>query len=127
MKKKSTPSVIPKRDLDKGSLLTTFARDVLAVCPKCRGPVRVTCESRNAIPFVPRNARAVCTRCSFVRMQGENEFLRVQIRLHTRQCPKCGSDWIENAIAKNRRILDRGHQLGITCGSCGLYKVFPIR
>jgi len=101
-------------------LIATFAERVFSVCPNCAGPVLVTCRSKYGIPFIPKDARATCLRCSFQRMDGDGEWHGPLNGAAKRPCPNCGTQWIEQAARRKSPIAAETDCFLIPCPSCGL-------
>ncbi|MGD0892439.1 MAG: hypothetical protein ABR923_12995 [Terracidiphilus sp.] len=108
------------RYFDQGMLIAAFAERVFSICPNCSGPVLVTCRSKAGIPFIPKDARATCLRCSFQRRECDVEWHGPVNGMAKRPCPNCGTQWLEQAArGKTPKAVEKDLSL-ITCTSCGL-------
>ena len=54
-----------ERFVDRGELLAHFARECLAICPKCAGPLVVAADSDRIHPFDASRSKATCLKCAF--------------------------------------------------------------
>jgi hypothetical protein len=106
------------RHVDKGVLLGSFAREALAVCPKCAGPALVTCESKYVVPFIPTNARLCCLKCPFQKAGSELGWRGPVKGAAKERCPHCGFKWLEGKYSHNSFSRNARRWTGITCSSC---------
>jgi hypothetical protein len=114
------------RYVDKGATLASFAVKVYIVCPNCSGPALVTSQSRHSLPFVPKDAKIVCLRCSFLRKQADGEPLGFITFSAQGRCPKCMFDC---PIQKVKHInLDSRENIAVSviCPSCKRETRLPI-
>lgn len=90
-----------KRFLDRGALLAGFAKQCLAVCPKCAGLMIVVSNSKYAVPFRSLDSKATCTRCTF-RANGIETPWNGPSKGEARgRCNHCGFKWLTYALHRN--------------------------
>ncbi len=112
------PSSEKTRHVDKGILLASFAGKVLGECPKCDGPVLITCQSTYVLPFVPTHARVNCLHCSFQMVPKGREWLGPVTGVAKGRCAHCGFKWLKKVI-RRRSLKNRALELtSVACPSC---------
>jgi hypothetical protein len=121
------PSPEKIRHVDKGALLVSFARRVIAVCPKCGGPALVTNQSRLTVPFVATHARINCLCCSLQLIARDGEWLGPMTGVAKGRCPHCGFKWLKKEM-RRRRVNNRATQwASVACSSCAKVTKIPIQ
>jgi hypothetical protein len=117
----------PLRHVDTGRALGAFAREVLAVCPRCGGPARVEARLRYAFPFLPSRARAQCLRCSFFRELEDARWSGPVLGVARVPCPVCGWKWLEACVARERWRPAQGQTEDRVCPACHRRASLPLR
>lgn len=108
------------RFVDKGVLLPSYARETIAVCPKCSGPVHISSNSKYAVPFDASNSRAQCLKCSF-HASGKNAdwFGPLAGRAKAR-CKNCGMKWLSKSLQRSAIGKKAWQSSLIVCPDCGI-------
>jgi hypothetical protein len=115
------------RHVDQGILLASFAERVIVVCPSCQGPALVVCKSKYAVPFIPKNARVHCLRCSFGPTSSDHEWFGPATGIIKERCPICGYKWIKETI-QHKGITGKTQKTkAVQCPSCEQMSAAPIR
>jgi DNA-directed RNA polymerase subunit RPC12/RpoP len=114
------------RHVDHGVLLASFAERVIAVCPSCQGPALVVCKSKYAVPFIPKNARVHCLRCSFGRTSADDEWFGPATGLIKERCPTCGYKWIKETMQRKGITSKTQKTKVVQCPSCEHKVAVPI-
>lgn len=107
------------RCLDKGMLIATFAQRVLVVCPNCGSQALVTCRTKYGIPFIPKDARARCSKCSFQLGPSNDKWYGPMKGSVRNPCPNCGFKWLEKSLRTATSDRRRPRSTSILCPACG--------
>jgi len=119
-------STEPKRYLDRSGPLSSFADKAIAVCPNCKGPALVKSPSRYYFPFVPKNARVHCLRCSFARKSSDSDWFGPATSIERKRCPSCGFKWLRAVRHRGHLNAKRRQTIEAECPTCHKRTTLPI-
>ena len=103
-----------ERHVDNGVWVGWFAKDVLAVCPKCGGPAAITCDRS----YRTENSRVSCLKCSFHKTADELSWSGAVNGIAKARCPHCGFKWLARKFTRKAASHGIFKFTGITCSSC---------
>lgn len=106
------------RYVDKGKLIAAFAQRVLVACPKCSSQAVVTCRTKSVMPFIPKDAKARCSNCSFQLGPGDDKWYGPMDGEGRAPCPNCGFKWLKKRLRVATPNQGRSKISLVCCPAC---------
>ncbi len=96
-----------------------FARQAIAVCPRCFGPALVVCGFQGEYTLSPSRSRVCCLKCSFQNDGRDSSWLGPAKGTAKERCPHCGYKWLELRCVSRSLGSEARQFTGVTCLECG--------
>ena len=115
------------RFVDRGVLLAHYARECLAICPRCAGSLIVVSDSKYGIPFDASRSKATCLNCAFRATGSQSAWFGPVEGTAKERCPSCGFKWLTKSLRRKSQTKKSAQKTKVPCPSCGQIALISIQ